>query len=253
MLRRSRSQKWLLVSAITASTFSMASVAMAHAPLRGTSPLANQNLKKAPVAVELLAGESGLGTNPDDYITVLDASGANHASILTTSAQGDFSRISAPVSSMNIGWYAVHWNVLSDDGHPMGGESGGWWAFGVNGKTVKAATRKMVLTNPMKPSGVPTLMSASINGLRVGLRAFTAKVSWGTISSVKWTVMNSPIAQHQGATFSWPVSCVKKTRICTANGILPFVANYRVDVQISAKTKEGQLTSVWSASATPAG
>lgn len=253
MLHKSRSRKLLLVGVLAASTFGISTVAMAHAPLRGTSPLANQNLKKAPAVVELLAGEAGLGTNPDDFISVLDASGSNHASPLTTSAQGDFSRISAPVSSMNTGWYVVHWNVMSEDGHPMGGESGAWWAFGVNGKTAKAATRKIALTNPSKPTGVPVSMSASLNGLRVGLRTFTATVKWGTITSVKWTVLNSPIAQYQGATFSWPVSCVKKTRVCTAKGIVPIVANYRIDAQISSKTKQGQLTSVWSASATPAG
>ncbi len=253
MLHKSHSRKWLLVGVLVASTFGISTVAMAHAPLRGSAPLANQNLKKAPTVVELLAGEAGLGTSPDDYISVLDASGSNHASPLTTSAQGDFSRISAPVSSMNTGWYAVHWNVMSEDGHPMGGEGGGWWAFGVNGKTAKAATRKIALTNPSKPSGVPTSMSTSLNGLRVGLRTFTATVKWGTITSVKWTIVNSPIAQHKGATFSWPVSCVKKTRVCTAMGIIPFVANYRIDVQISAKTKQGQLTSVWSTTATSAG
>jgi methionine-rich copper-binding protein CopC len=253
MLHKPRSKKLLLVGAFMASTFGISSVAMAHAPVRGTAPLANQNLKKAPTVVELLAGEAGLGTSPDDYISVLDASGANHASALTTSEQGDFSRISAPVSSMNSGWYAVHWNVLSQDGHPMGGEAGGWWSFGVNGKTAKAATRKFSFVNPSKPTGVPATFTTALNGLRIGQRTLTATVKWGTITSVKWTIVNSPIAQHKGATFSWPVSCVKKTRVCAAKGIIPFVANYRIDVQISAKTKQGQLTSVWSTTATSAG
>lgn len=236
-----------------ASTFGISSVAMAHAPVRGTAPLANQNLKKAPTSVKLLAGEAGLGTSPDDFISVLDASGANHASLLTASAQGDFSLISSPVSSMNSGWYAVHWNVMSQDGHPMGGEDGGWWSFGVKGKTAKAATRKLSFANPSKPTGVPATFSTSLNGLRIGQRTLTAKVKWGTITSVKWTVINSPIAQLQGASFSWPVTCAKKSGVCTAKGIIPFVANYRIDVQISAKTQQGRLTSVWSTTATPAG
>jgi methionine-rich copper-binding protein CopC len=253
MLRKPRSKKLLLVGAFMASTFGISSVAMAHAPVRGTAPVSNQNLKKAPTVVEVLAGEPGLGTHPDDFIAVFDAAGVNFASSLTTSPQGDFSRISAPVSSLKSGWYGVHWNVMSEDGHPMGGDDGGWWAFGVNGKTAKAATRSITLSNASKPVGVPASLRSSLNGLRVGSRSLTATVKWGTITSVKWTIVNSPIAQHKGATFTWPVSCVKKTRVCTAKGIVPFVANYRIDAQISAKTKQGQLTSVWSTTATPAG
>lgn len=253
MLRNSRSQKWLIAGVLVTSAFGISTVASAHAPLRATAPMANQNLKKAPTVVELLAGEAGLGSNPDDYITVLDAAGINHASTLTSSAQGDFSRISAPVSSMTRGWYGVHWNVMSDDGHPMGGESGGWWAFGVNGTTAKSPTRKISFVNATKPSGVPASFSSSLNGLRIGSRTLTATLKWGTMTSLKWTVVNTSIPQHNGATFSWLVSCVKKTHVCTAKGVIPFVANYRIDAQVSAKTKQGQLTSVWSTTATPAG
>lgn len=242
-----------MAGVLVASAVGISGTASAHAPLRATAPMANQNLKKAPVAVELLAGEAGLGSSPDDYITVLDASGANHASSLTSSAQGDFSRISAPVSSMSTGWYGVHWNVMSDDGHPMGGEAGGWWAFGVNGKTTKSPTRKISFVNATKPAGVPAIFSSSLNGLRIGSRTLTATLKWGTLTSLKWSVINSPIIQHNGATFAWAVSCAKKTHVCTAKGILPFVANYRIDAQVSAKTKQGQLTSVWSTTATPAG
>jgi hypothetical protein len=49
------------------------------------------------------------------------------------------------------------------------------------------------------------------------------------------------------------VSCTKKSSVCTAKGIIPFVANYRIDVQISAKTQQGRLTSVWSTAATAVG
>ena len=253
MLRNSQSRKWLVAGVLVTSALGVSSVASAHAPVRGTAPQANQNLKKAPIVVELLAGEAGLGTNPDDYINVFDAAGNNHAAALTSSAQGDFSRISAPVSSMTTGWYGVHWNVMSDDGHPMGGEAGGWWAFGVNGKTAKSPTRKISLANATKPSGVPSSFSTSVNGLRIGSRSLTTTLKWGTMTSMKWTVINTPIAQHNGATFTWSVSCVKKTRVCTAKGIIPFVANYRIDAQVSAKTKQGQLTSVWSTTATVAG
>ena len=253
MLRKTRIQKCLMAGVLVASAVGISGTASAHAPLRATAPMANQNLKKPPVAVELLAGEAGLGSSPDDYITVLDASGANHASSLTSSAQGDFSRISAPVSSMSKGWYGVHWNVMSDDGHPMGGEAGGWWAFGVNGKTTKSPTRKISFVNATKPAGVPATFSSSLNGLRIGSRTLTATLKWGTLTSLKWSVINSPIIQHNGATFAWAVSCAKKTHVCTAKGILPFVANYRIDAQVSAKTKQGQLTSVWSTTATPAG
>ena len=253
MLRKARSRKWLLAGVLAASAFGISSVASAHAPVRGTAPVSNQNLKKAPTVVEVLAGEPGLGTHPDDFIAVFDAVGVNFASSITNSPQGDFSRISAPVSSLKSGWYGVHWNVMSEDGHPMGGDDGAWWAFGVNGKTTKAATRTITLKNASMPAGVPTSLKTSLTGLRIGSRSLTTKVKWGTITSVKWTVINSPITQFVGATFSWPVSCVKKTRVCTAKGIIPFVANYRIDVQISAKTPQGRLTSVWSATATPAG
>jgi methionine-rich copper-binding protein CopC len=253
MSRSSRSKKWLLAGVLVTSAFGISSVASAHAPVRGTAPFANQNLKKAPTVVEVLAGEPGLGAHTDDFISVFDAAGINHASSLMTSAQGDFSRISAPVTSMNTGWYAVHWNVMSEDGHPMGGDDGAWWAFGVNGKTAKSPTRSLTLRNVSKPSGVPVSLRTSVKGLRVGSRSLTATVKWGTITSVKWTVVNSSITQLNGASFSWPVSCAKKSSVCTAKGIIPFVANYRIDVQISAKTKQGRLTSVWSTTATPAG
>jgi methionine-rich copper-binding protein CopC len=253
MLRKERSRKWLLAGVLVTSAFGISSVASAHAPVRGTAPVSNQNLKKAPTVVEVLAGEPGLGTHPDDFISVFDAAGVNFASSLTTSPQGDFTRVSAPVTSLKSGWYGVHWNVMSEDGHPMGGDEGAWWAFGVNGKTAKAATRSITLSNASKPVGVPASLKTSLNGLRVGSRSLTATVKWGTITSVKWTVINSPIARLQGASFSWPVSCTKKSSVCTAKGIIPFVANYRVDVQISAKTKQGRLTSVWSTTATPVG
>jgi|688.fasta_scaffold280019_2 methionine-rich copper-binding protein CopC len=253
MLRKARSRKWLLAGVLVTSAFGVSSVASAHAPVRGTAPVSNQNLKKAPAVVEVLAGEPGLGTHPDDFISVFDAAGINHASSLMTSAQGDFSRISAPVTSLKSGWYGVHWNVMSEDGHPMGGDDGGWWAFGVNGKTAKAATRSISFSNASKPVGVPASLRSSLNGLRVGSRSLTAPVKWGTITSVKWTVINSSIAQLQGASFSWSVSCTKKSSVCTAKGIIPFVANYRIDVQISAKTQQGRLTSVWSTTATAVG
>lgn len=253
MLRKSHSRILLLAGVLVASAIGVSSVASAHAPVRGTEPASNQNLKKAPTVVEVLAGEPGLGTHPDDFISVFDAAGTNYSSSLTTSAQGDFSRISAPVSSLKPGWYGVHWNVMSEDGHPMGGDDGGWWTFGVNGKTAKAPTRSITLNNASKPAGVPATLKTSLTGLRIGSRSLTATVKWGTITSVKWTVISSPIAQLQGASFSWPVSCAKKSAVCTAKGIIPFVANYRIDVQISTKTPQGRLSSVWSTTATPAG
>jgi methionine-rich copper-binding protein CopC len=253
MLRNSQSRKLLMAGVLVASAIGVSSVASAHAPVRGTAPFANQNLKKAPTVVEVLAGESGLGSHPDDYISVFDASGTNHASPMTASAQGDFSRISASVSSMSNGWYGVHWNVMSEDGHPMGGDEGGWWAFGVNGKTTKTATRRINLSNPSKPSGVPASVRTSLNGLRVGSRTMTATMKWGTMTSLKWIVVDSPIAELKGATFSWSVSCAKRTRVCTAKGIIPFVATYRIEAQISAKTQQGRLTSVWSSTATAVG
>lgn len=253
MSRNSRSKKWLLAGVLVTSAFAVSSMASAHAPVRGTAPFANQNLKKAPTVVEVLAGESGLGSHPDDFISVFDASGTNHASRMTASAQGDFSRISAPVSSLKQGWYGVHWNVMSQDGHPMGGDEGGWWVFGVNGKTTKSATRRITLSNPSKPSGVPASVQTSLNGLRVGSRTMTATMKWGTMASLKWIVVDSPIAELKGATFSWSVSCVKRAHTCTAKGIVPFVANYRIEAQIAAKTQQGRLTSVWSTTATAVG
>lgn len=237
----------LVAGALTAPAIGV-SVVNAHAALQGQTPSANENLKSPPQMVSLLAGEQGIGTASSDYVSVLDASGANHASSLTTSARDNATVINAPVTSMSRGWYGVHWNIASEDGHPMGGDSGAWWAFGVNGATPKASAASLTVRNATPPTGAKGSIIAKLNGARVGARTISTVNKWARVYSVKWVLADPVHESLNNATFIWFASCAKKTSTCVAKGVLPFAGTYQVTFQVITTTKTGSNTALWTTS-----
>lgn len=234
----------LLAGATCAPAIGVSTVS-AHAPLQGQSPAPNTNVKVIPSSVALLAGEQGIGTNSSDYLYVFDASGANHAGALTATGRDNATLIAAPVSAMSNGWYAVHWNVESEDGHPMGGEAGGWWAFGVKGTTARSLPISLTTRNALPPSGTKSALPVKLSGNRQGSQTLTVVNKWGRMYSVKW-VLNDP--EHNtlnGATFTWFASCKKKTSTCTATGILPFAGSYSAALQVISTGPSGSTTALW--------
>ena len=222
------------------------SVASAHAPLQGQTPSPNSNLKNAPTSVSLLAGEQGIGTAPTDYLTVLDGSGVNHANALAATTRENSTLVSASLNSMSKGWYGVHWNVASEDGHPMGGDSGAWWAFGVNGSTAKSSKGALVARNAMPPVGTKATLPVSVSGNRKGNQTISVVNKWGTLYSAKW-VLNDPVRESlNGATFTWFATCKKKTATCTAAGVLPFAGTYDLVLQVISTSKTESNTALWS-------
>lgn len=219
-----------------------------HAPLRGASPTANTNLGSAPASVQLLVGEPGIGAAPDDYVHVYDSASRDHVSSVSAATRTNDSLVTAPLTGVVPGWYVVHWNIASDDGHPIGGENGSWWAFGVKGVSKKATTRNLVMRNAAPPAGLVKSFKTSVNGLRTGLRTIGVPLKWGTVVLASWTVLDAADPVFEGARFVWGVKCAKST--CTATGIVPRPANYRIDLQVRAKTKSGTAVSVWSTTVT---
>lgn len=239
----------LLAGALCAPAFGISTVS-AHATLQGQTPAANSNLKKAPASVSLLAGEQGIGSASSDYVAVFDGQGVNHAGSLSVTPRENSSLITTPVSSMSKGWYAVHWNVSSEDGHQMGGDTGAWWAFGVNGTTTKSSKLMLVARNVMPPAGTKPTMNASVSGNRKGNQTVTVVNKWGTVYSVKW-VLNDPARESlNGATFTWFATCKKKTFTCTATGVLPFVGKYDATFQVISSSSTGSSTAFWTSQLT---
>lgn len=240
----------VLALAVGVSFASAANAAIPqHAPVQGQSPAPNVNLRKAPTSVGLVAGEPGLGGD-SDYLTVMNAGGQEQQGLLSVTTRENSTVFSVPTPNLSSGWYVVHWNVLSEDGHPMAGDEGGWWAFGVKGTTKKSSSVRLKTSNPSRPSGVPSSLTLSMNGARVGVRTLTATIKWGVIVQTKWILKSSKAAQFTGATFVWGSSCKSKTRICSSTGILPVDGIYDLEIQVRAKTSAGSTTSVWTGRAT---
>jgi hypothetical protein len=239
----------LLAGAVCAPAFGISPVS-AHAPLQGQSPAPNTNVKAVPSSVALLAGEQGIGTNPSDYLSVFDALGVNHAGALAATGRDNATLIAAPVSAMSNGWYAVHWNVASEDGHPMGGEAGSWWAFGVKGTTAKSLPVSFTTRNALPPTGTKSALPAKLSGNRKGSQTLAVVNKWGTVYSVKW-ILNDPQRETlNGATFTWFSTCKKKTFTCTASGVLPFAGTYTMALQVISSTKGGSSTALWTSQVT---
>lgn len=214
--------------------------APSHASARNFTPAANSVVASAPVA-GLLLGDAGIGNGPRDFINVFDSQGIEHSGATSGRASGDLSIMSTTLSAMKKGWYAVHWNAESGDGHMAGGDDGSWWVFGVGTKTVIAATKKLKFNVDVKTSALPISLSASVNGLRSGLRRLTFAKTSVAVAKVRLTLVKSGVRNLVGAEFDWAVGYDKKAKSSYAMGALPFVGTYQVTVQGVV----GSVTGVW--------
>lgn len=211
-----------------------------HATARNFTPAANSVVKSV-TAAALLLGDEGVGNGDNDYIDVYDGSGAKHSGRAVGRASGDLSLVSVPLVGMSKGWYAVHWNVESADGHMAGGDNGSWWVFGVNTKTNVAPSAKMKFSVDVAAGSLPTVLTASLNGARTGSRSLTFGRTLAAITTVRLKLMKTSSASLSGAEFDWSVGFDKKTKQYFAIGAVPFPGVYRVTVQGNA----GSTTGVW--------
>lgn|GEM_PF-3471858 len=213
-----------------------------HAPLRGQSPSPHVNLKNPPQTVTLKVGEPGLGST-DDYITVFNSNGELVSGNLSASTTGNSTELSVPFQSSMSGWYLVRWNVVSEDGHEMGGEDGTWWTFGVRApsRLVKLATSLSL----SEPGGGRSTLRPKINGFVVGKRRLEM-VGSDTVTSVRWRVLSQVPSSLKGASFSWPVSQIKNSQASTkayrSEGVLPIPGQYQLAIGVTSKTSSGSAT-----------
>lgn len=206
-----------------------------HAPVRGQSPTPNRNLTKMPTEVGVLAGEPGIEPASDDYIRVLAPSGATVSGGMSARESGDSTLVTTAVSGSAKGWYLVHWNVTSSDGHPMGGEQGAWWAFGNRGTTTVVKQPSSLRLTPAV-AGKP--INAVINGTRTGLRTVTLTSLPGTVYAARWTLQGTV----DGATnpqFSWDITNNARKKSAVVSGIIPRAGNYVVSVLITVTSSTG--------------
>ena len=215
-----------------------------HAFVRGVLPVANSNAPKSPLTAMVVMGEEGLG-GPDDELHVWDPALADHAGALSWSTVGADTRFSSPLSGMNRGWYLAGSRVVSSDGHPVSA----WWAFGVGGTTPKAATRKVTLTNPAPSAGLPGSMTASVNGVRAGVRSVTSAATWGAVTNVRWLLTGAD-PRVNGAFLDWGAVHDPKKKTDTATGIIPRAGTWTLVLTVRAKSRTGWVVSTWSAPVT---
>lgn len=216
-----------------------------HAPVLGVAPATNSNLKKAPAFAAVLVGEPDLGGS-QDYLTVLDVTGANYAGSITTSAVVESTKLTVPLTTMKTGWYAAHWNVQSEDGHMVGGNDGSWWAFGVKAVTPSAKTVKITLRASVAVAPLPTTLTVNLNGRRTGIRTLSASIANARVTSFRFVRNDETPESLRGASFSWPVTYNKKTKLYSGTGVIPFAGSYTVTAQITSTNSGVTRTALWS-------
>ena len=216
-----------------------------HAPVLGVAPAANTNVKKIPASAAVLVGDTSLG-GPDDFLFTYDKDGINHAGAIQTSPVGDATKLAVPLSSMKTGWYASHWNVQSADGHMAGGDDGSWWAFGVRAVSPSAKTVKIKLRASVPVEPLPSSLTVSLNGRRIGMRTLTVSVANARVTSFRFIRNNESPESLRGASFSWPVTYNKKTKLYSSTGIIPFAGSYTLTAQITSTNSGVTRTALWS-------
>lgn len=207
-----------------------------HAPVRSQSPTPNRNLTKMPSTADVLAGDLDLGGNSGDYIRVISPKGALVSGPLTARESGDDTLLTTPVSGAAKGWYLVHWNVVSGDGHPMGGDDGAWWSFGFKATTVAVKKPLAVKLAPVVTGTSP--LTGTINGARTGLRTITLSKMPGTVHAARWTLQGS-VDGVTNPQFSWDVSSNRKMKTAKLSGIVPRIGTYNVSVLVTVPTATG--------------
>ena len=216
-----------------------------HAPVLGVAPAANTNVKKIPASAAVLIGEPNLGGS-QDYLLVLDAKGTNHAGSISTSAVVESTKLTVPLTTMKPGWYAAHWNVQSEDGHMAGGDDGSWWAFGVRAVSPSAKTVKIKLRASVPVEPLPSSLTVSLNGRRTGMRTLTASMANARVTSFRFIRNNESPESLRGASFSWPVTYNKKTKLYSSTGVIPFAGPYTLTAQITSTNSGVTRTALWS-------
>ena len=216
-----------------------------HAPVLGVAPAANTNSKITPFSAAVLIGEPNLGGS-QDYLLVLDAKGTNHAGSISTSAVVESTKLTVPLTTMKPGWYAAHRNVQSEDGHMAGGDDGSWWAFGVRAVSPSAKTVKIKLRASVPVEPLPSSLTVSLNGRRTGMRTLTASMANARVTSFRFIRNNESPESLRGASFSWPVTYNKKTKLYSSTGVIPFAGSYTLTAQITSTNSGVTRTALWS-------
>lgn len=214
----------------------MVTYSPAHAPVRGQSPTPNRNATRMPATAGVLAGEPGLEPGAADYLRVIAPGGAVVSGPLAARGSGDATLFSVSVSGAARGWYMVHWNVTSGDGHPMGGDDGSWWTFGHRATTVGVA-RAATLRLSSVIAGGGTL-TASMNGMRTGLRTVTVSHVPGSVYAARWTLQGE-VDGAMNPRFSWDVTSNRAKKTATLSGIVPRAGTYVVSVFLTVPTATG--------------
>ena len=147
---------------------------------------------------------------------------------------------------MKTGWYAAHWNVQSEDGHMAGGDDGSWWAFGVKAVTPSAKTVKITLRATVAVAPLPTTLTVNLNGRRTGIRTLSASVANAQVTSFRFIRNNESPESLRGASFSWPVTYNKKTKLYSGTGVIPFAGSYTLTAQITSTNSGVTRTALWS-------
>jgi copper transport protein len=98
-------------------TLLLASPAGAHATLVSTSPEPGAVLDESPESVSVTFNEP-VQTDADS-LRVIDASGA----LVSSTPASSGATVSVDVDTDAQGWFAVSWQIVSEDGHPL---TGGW-------------------------------------------------------------------------------------------------------------------------------
>src|SRR5690606_3206771 len=105
------------VVALLVTSVAVASPAAAHATLVSTSPAPGSVLDSSPGEVRVTFDEPV--SSDGDSLRVIDASGRT----VSSDADADGPTISVDVPDDATGWFAVSWQIVSADGHPL---NGGW-------------------------------------------------------------------------------------------------------------------------------
>jgi methionine-rich copper-binding protein CopC len=244
-----RKQKFLAIFCLSwaavCSTSAHAGIMPQHAPVLGAAPVANTITKSIPTSAAVLIGDANLG-GPEDFLFTYDKAGINYAGAIQTSPVGDATKLTVPLSSIKTGWYASHWNVQSADGHMAGGDDGLWWAFGVKAKTPTAKSVKITLRSSVPVAPLPDALSVTLNGRRVGMRTLTTSITSARVTSFRFFRTNDTPDSLRNASFTWPVSYNKKTKMYSSTGIIPFAGTYTVTAQITSTNAGVTRTALWS-------
>lgn len=214
-----------------------------HAPVRGQSPTPNRNLTRMPAAAAVLAGEPDLQPTQGDFIRVIGPSGATVSGQLTAQESGDSTLVTTPVTGSAKGWYVVHWNLTSSDGHPMGGESGSWWAFGHRATT--SVVKKPTVLRLSAAVGTKQL-NAALNGALTGMRTVTLSALPGTVYAARWTLQGS-VDGTTNPQFSWDITNNTRKKTAALSGIIPRPGTYVVSVLVTVASAAGKSLTEYTA------